>query len=97
MNRKRFEFLLTFEESLVFFFSPATGHFALQLSSCGIFLVAPSFQGLFGVLEGCGLAYALNSGCKGSNGILSGNAPGAQLARACRVRTILRTQLLSES
>ena len=50
MNKKRFEFLLTFEESLVFFFSPTTGHFALQLSGSGILLIAPSFQGLFGVL-----------------------------------------------
>ena len=97
MNKKRFEFLLTFEESLVFFFSPTTGHFALQLSGSGILLIAPSFQGLFGVLEGGGLAEALNTGCKSSIGILSGNAPGAQLARACTVRTILRNQLLSES
>lgn len=81
----------------MFFFSPATGHFALQLSGCGIFLVAPSFEGLFGVLERCGLTDALNSGRKSSIGILSGNAPGAQLARACTVRTILRNQLLSES
>ena len=97
MNKKRFEFLLTFEESLVFFFSPTTGHFTLELSGCGILLVAPSFQGLFGVLEGGGLADTLNAGCKGSIRILSGNASGAQLARACSVRTILRNQLLSES
>ena len=40
---KRFEFLLTFEESLVFFFRPTTGHFALQLRRCGVFLVPSGF------------------------------------------------------
>ena len=81
----------------MFFFSPATGHFALELSGCGIFLVAPGLQGLLGVLEGGGLTDALNGGLKSTVGVLSGNASGAQLARACTVRAILRNQLLSES
>lgn len=81
----------------MFFFSPTTGHFALQLSGCGVFLVAPGFQGLLGVLEGGVLSDALNPGLKRSIGILSGNASGAQLARACSGRSFLRNQLLSES
>ena len=93
---KRFEFLLTFEESLVFFFRPTTGHFALQLRRCGVFLVPSGFQGLFVVFEGGGLADTLNSGLKSLAGILSGNASGAQLARACSLRGFLRNQLLSE-
>ena len=80
----------------MFFFSPTTGHFALQLSGCGIFLVASSLQGLLGVLEGGGLTDALNGGLKSTVGILSGNASGAQLARARSGRSFLRNQLLSE-
>ena len=95
-NRKDLNLCLTLEESLVLFFRPTTGHLALQLSRCGIFLVPPGFQGLLGVLEDGGLADALNSGLKSSDGVLSGNAAGAQLARACRLRGFLRNQLLSE-
>ena len=82
---KRFEFMLTLEESLVLFFRPAPGHLALQLSGCGVFLVPPSFQRLLGVFWDRGLAEALASGLKNSVGILSGKAAGAQLARACRL------------
>ena len=95
-NRKDLNLCLTLEESLVLFFRPTSGHLALQLSGCGVFLVPPGFQGLLGVLEDAGLADALNSGLKSSCRILSGNAAGAQLARACRLRGFLRNQLFSE-
>ena len=55
----------------MFFFSPTTGHFALKLSGCGIFLVAPGFQSLLGVLERGGLADAQNCGLESTIGILS--------------------------
>ena len=67
----------------MFFFRPTTGHFALQLRGRGVLLVPSGFQGLLGVLEGGGQADAVNRGLECVAGILSGNASGAQLARAC--------------
>ena len=49
---KRFEFLLTLQESLMFFFRPATGYFTLQLSSRSILLVSSSFESWFLVFKG---------------------------------------------
>ena len=56
---KDLKFLLTFVESLMFFFCPPTGDFALSLGSCEVLLVATHLdaRGFLTTTE-CGLARA---------------------------------------